>query len=365
MGVYVNSGVGAQLVAELESTYGVAPALTGSTVIPLEFNSETLELKKTAIQGMGLHAGGLFNRAARRKVTNYAAAGGIVMDLPTRYINQLLMLMMGSKNLTPATLTQISTSGVYAATHGPGAMFGTSGTFQVGRPAVDSTAPIPFTYVGCKVSDWEFSVATGALVTLNLTLDGRNELADGGNSDPLNGSVPTLATFTESAATNDVFHFREATLLTGGTPTTTSGITTITGATAAGNVKSASVKCSMKYDAARYFLGQSGFKAEPVENAFREISGQFEIEFLNSGAMYNAFVTDTPLALQLTFTGSIIGTSGTNTQLIQVLIPVIYLDGEAPKTSGPAVLVQKIPFVGLDDGVNNPIQIKYQTIDTV
>jgi Phage tail tube protein len=364
MGTFVNSGIGAQLVGQLETTYGVAPALTGANLMPLEFNTESLELKKTAVQGKGLHAGGLHNRAARRKVTNYECSGNIAMDLPTRYINQLLMLMFGSKSLTPATLTQIATSGVYSATHGPGTMLGSSATFQVGKPSVDGGAASPFTYVGCKVTDWEISVATGALAQLSLSITGRNELAGATNSDPLNASAPALATFTENA-NNDVFHFREATLLTGGTPTTTSGVTSITGATAAGNVKMASVKYAMKYDNARYFLGSAGFKAEPIENDFRDITGSIEVEFLNAETMYNAFAADTPTALQFVFTGPIIGTSGTNTQLLKLLIPVIYLEGESPKVGGPAVLTQKIPFTGLDDLVNNPLQATYQTVDTV
>ena len=44
----VGSGIASQLVYIPESTYGVAPTLTGAET--LEFNSETLELKKTTIQ---------------------------------------------------------------------------------------------------------------------------------------------------------------------------------------------------------------------------------------------------------------------------------------------------------------------------
>jgi hypothetical protein len=296
-----------------------------------------------------------------------------------------------------------------------------------------------------KLTDWEISVATGALAKMALTWTGRNELAgafpNGGASasgDPLNAATPALAPFVE-AANNDVFYFREATLYTG-TPTSGSaggsalssppsvpattvsvqspyayltavtivggtmtnvsvngvtvgagagtyavpasgyisltysvaptwtwfaGVTSLSSPVALGNVKMAAVKYSFHYDDARYFLGSAGFKAEPIENNWRDIAGSIEIEWLNSESMYTAFAADTPLALRLDFVGSVIGTSGTNTQLISMLIPAIYLDGEAPKVPGPAVIVQKVPFVGLDDGTNNPIQLTYQTIDTV
>lgn len=364
MGVYVNSGIGAQLVMIPETTYGVIPALSGSTLMPFEFDSEGLELKKTVVQGKGLHAGGLYNRAARRKLTNYEAMGPLNMDLPTRYMNQLIMQMMGSASQANAALTQISTSGVYKAIHAPGSLKGTSMAIQKGVPNVDGTTPNAFTYCGMKLTSWQISVATGAIAKLALDWTGRNELGGAGNNDPLNGTVPGPATYSE-AVSNDVFYFREAQLLTGGTPTTASGITSVSGATVAGNIRSASIKCEFKYDTARFFLGSNGFKGEPIENDYRTIGGNFDIEWLTAETMYNAFAADTPLAIQLVFTGPIIGSSGSNTQLLSILIPVVYLDTEAPKINGPAVVVQKVAFTGLDDMVNNPIQITYQTVDTV
>lgn len=360
-GVFVNSGISSQLLMFPEATYGVAPALTSAQ--PYEFNSETLELKKTIVQGKGLHAGGLHNRGARRVLTNYAVSGGINMDLPTRYLNQLLWLMFGSKAQTAATLTEDATTLAYSATHAPGTLFGTSMCIQKGVPSVDGTAANPFTYVGMKLTDWTISVATGQIASLALTWDGRNELAGAGNGDPLNGSVPTLGTFTESA-TNNVFHFREATLYTGGTVSTAGGITTVTSPVAAGNVKSAQVKYAMKYDNARYFLGSNGFKGEQIENDFRDISGQFVIEWLNAEARYNAFAADTSTALQLVFQGPGIG-SGSDHSSLTILIPQIFLEGESPKVGGPAVVTQTVPFSGLDDGTNNPIQATYWTLDSV
>lgn len=363
--IYVNSGIGAQIVMQPEgTTYGAAAALTGANLMPFEFDSETLELKKTTVQGVGLHAGGVYNRAARRKLTNYSASGAITMDLPTRYMNQLLMQMMGSKGQTLAALTEMGTTGVQKAVHAPGSLLGTSMTIQKGVPSVDGTAPSPFTYTGMKLTDWEVSVATGAIAKFITTWTGRNELGGPGNNDPLNGSVPSLATFSE-ATSNDVFFFREASVVIGGTPSTTSGVTSLAGGTTAGNIRTAMVKQAFKLDTARFFLGQNGFIGEPIENNYRDITGTFEIEWLNAETMYAAFAQDTPTSIQLTFAGEQIGTSGSNTQLLSILIPVIYLDSEAPKISGPAVVTQKVAFTGLDDGVNNPIQITYQTIDTV
>src|SRR4051812_21093594 len=105
-----------------ETVYGTAPPLTNAQAY--EFTSEGLELKKTVIQGVGIHAGGLHRRVSRRKLTNYSVSGPITMDLPTRYLNQLLVQMFGSKGQSGATLVQDSTHGAYSAVHGPGSMKG-------------------------------------------------------------------------------------------------------------------------------------------------------------------------------------------------------------------------------------------------
>lgn len=443
----VGSGIASQLGALAETTYGVAPSL--SAMVFYEFKSETLALKKTTVQGQGLHASGLYNRASRRVLTNYAAAGGITMDLPTQGLNQLLYAMFGSYGQANAALTQQSVSttvasgsnggeisaiaswggtyggsgvldvasttgfpsagtitvaasgsttatvtytgktsttftgcayvsgsatgtvatggavggvtGAYESIHYPGDLGGHSLCWQKGVPATSGTVE-PFTYTGGKITDWTISVETGALAQFELTLDFRNELAGSGNSDPLNGSVPSLQAFTEPA-TNSVFHFREATLLTGGTASTTSNVTSVSGASTASQVKSCQVKHMVPLDVERFFLGSSGFKSEQLQNGFRGISGQFVVEWQSSEAMYNAFAADTPTALQLQFAGTSAIGSSTAVPTLDILIPDIFLDGESPQVRGPEIVTQTVGFTGLDDGTDNQIQATYWTLD--
>jgi len=239
---------------------------------------------------------------------------------------------------------------------------GKSLTIQKGAPASDGTV-MPFTYVGCKITDWEIAVSTGAIAQLTINVDGRNELGGAGNSDPLNGSVPTLATFSlpTGGRGTEEFHFRQATLFTGGTPTVASNIVSLTGATAAANVLSASVKQTLSLDDARYFLNGNGFKSEQIENGFRSITGQLTAEWLSTAAMYNAFAADTTTSLQLTFTGPVVSTSN---YLLDIIIPNIKLDGESPKAGGPQIVQQAVSFTGLDDESTTPIQIILQNEDT-
>jgi hypothetical protein len=361
MGIAVGSGLDAQLVVKDEATYGVAPSLT-SGVDSFEFTSETVELKKTVVQGEGLSAGRVYHRTKRRVLTNYDVNGAVNLNLPTRNLAFWLRYMVGSFGQTLATPTQIGTTGVYKSVHQPGAMGGHSFCLQKGVPAVDATVE-PFTYVGCKLSSWQISVATGGIGQLVLNVDARNELAGSGNGDPLNGSVPALATFAmpTTGLGASVFHFREATVFTGGTPTLASGVVSLAGATAAANVKSADIQHAFGYDTNRVFLNGNGFKAEQIENAMRTISGSMDMEWLSSEAVYNAYANDTTTSLQLTFTGATVGASN---YLLDIIIPNIKFEGEAPKVPGPAVITQRANFTGLDDETTVPIQITYQSEDS-
>lgn len=402
---FVGSGISSQIMYLPEAedgvgTWGVFPG-AGGAWRPLEFKSETLALKKTIVQGQGLHAGGLFDRLSRRVLTNYDAGGGITFDMPNRNLNALLRNMTGSPNssvtgiqsasqyipaqLTPAgTKTTGTGSGAYISYHSPGSTGGISLCIQKGVPSADvpgSTVVEPFTYVGCKFSDWEISVETGAIVQCSLTIDARNELGGAGNSDPLNTAIPALIAFTESAVQGtattagftdplSVFHFRQGTISYGGTPSlsTVGGVTNVLGMTGAttpaANIKSASFKETKSLDSSRYFIGSNGFKAEQIENGFRALSGSFVAEFLSAESYYNAFAADSTTALQLTFVGGTAGTSGLNADTLSILFPNIKLNGESPMISGPGVITENVTFTGLDDNATAPYQWTYISSDS-
>ena len=377
----VGSGIASQLVYLPETTYGLAPQTTPPTLnanSTLEFNSETLELKKTTIQGQGLHAGGQYDRGGRRVLTNYQVSGGINMDLQTRKIGNLLQNMVGSFGNSPATPALTNATG-YTSIHAPalGGFTGHSLCFQKGAPSADGTVE-PFTYVGCKIIDWEISCATGALAKLALTVDGRNELNASGNialetgAFSGNSTAPSLVTYAGLPPDTSVFHFREASLVSGACTTSgtlgSTAVTTLGGSpTTIANVTAASIKQTLALANNRFFFGNNGFKAEPIENAFRKLTGSMTAEFLLAETMYAAFANDTKISLQLQFVGPVAISGSTPVPMyptLTILIPAIYLDGEAPKVQGPGLVTITTPFTGLDDTVNNPIQITYVTADS-
>jgi hypothetical protein len=357
----LRSGLASQLTSPVaEVTYGVAPSLAAAKFSA--FKSETLKLKKVTAQGIGLFQGKLHAQAARRVVTEWTVAGGIPMDLPARGLQQWLQPMFGSYGQAASALTQDLSTGAYKAVHAPGVLEGNSFCLQKGVPTADNGTIEPVTFVGCKIADWELSVKKAEIAQLVINIEARNELAGAMNSDPLNVSLPTLQAYV-APATGGVFTFLQGTLFTGGTVSTTTGVTSVASPVVAANVKECNIKYTTPLDLDRYFLGKGGFKDEPLQNGLRTITGQFIVEWLSSEQRYNAFAADTPTPLQLQFLGPAIG-SGSDFSTLSILIPDVFLDDATPEVAGETVVIETVPFTGLDDGVNNVIQATYWTLDT-
>jgi hypothetical protein len=353
------SGLGAQWAAIDETTYGVAPSL--SSAVFYACNKDNLHLAKTPKQGTGIFAGSLAPRAARRRVTEYAVQGALPMDLPMRQLNPWLKRMFGSYGQSNITLTEDASTGAYKAVHYLGDLTGHTFCLQAGKPTVDGTTE-PFTYTGCKVQAWEISCALGEIAQLNLTVEGRNELA-GSWDDPLNGSVPSLATFT-APVSGEPFCWVDAGVYYGGTPSTSSGVTTVSGATLAGNVKGPlSLKVTRPMDLARYAPGVAPFRNEPLQNGLTKIEGSWVVEWLSAETYLGAYQSDTGVTIELRFTGPVIGSGSDNAEL-SLLCSNIRLEGESPQVAGPQILVETIPWTVLDDGANNILQATYWTLDS-
>ena len=353
------SGLKAQLCMADEVTYGVAPSLAAAKWFAVKPGG-TLKGKKVPVQGESLFSGALYAKSARRVVDEWSAAGSVPLELPARGMQQWLYHMLGSYGQTAATLTQDLTTGAYKAVHAPGSLQGHSFAVQKGVPATDGTVE-PMTYVGCKVMDWELAFDRGKVVDLTLNIDARNELGGAGNSDPLNVSVPTLQAYT-APVSGSVFHFAQAAIYTGGTPSTTAGVTSVAGATLAGNVKSGSLKHAVPLDVERFLAGGSGFKSEQLENGIRQTTGGLVVEWDSAEAMYASYLSDAATTIELRFTGPVIGT-GTDHSMLSVLVPNIHINGDPPEVAGPGVVTEAVTWDGLDNDADNPIQVTYWTLD--
>jgi hypothetical protein len=333
----------------LRASLGVAQeTVVGTIATPsrsFEFTSETLQLKKTIVQGQGLRSGVKFDRAARRAFTTRDVGGGFTMDLPTKGAGILFRNMIGSA----ATAVQQSSTTAYTQNHQPGTLNGLSMTVQKGVMEEATGTIVPFTYNAVKVTDWTIDCKVGGIVTLQCNLDAWNEV-----------TTTSLAS-TAYIAGAGVFNFTQGTLSMGGTPTTTSGVVSVAGGTPVSSITAASVKGTNKISQARYFFGSAGIKAEQIENGYPTLTGQLDAEFVSQAAMYTAFSTDAPLTLELSFVGPVI--SGAYHYSLDIIIPRLYLDGESPKVAGPDVVKQTCGFTALDDQINPVVQIGYTTTD--
>lgn len=352
------SGLAGQWCFVDEVTYGVAPSL--STGKFYACNSDTLKLRKVGKDGEGIYAGAQFLTANRRYALEYSAGGAVVMDLPERSLQQQLFRMMGSYGQTASALTQDGATGAYSSVHAPGFLDGHTFALQAGRPDIGGTVQ-PATYTGCKVPEWEISCAMGEIAKLNLTIEARNELFLA-HKDALNGSVPTLQAFTAPAG--GAFRWVGAAVHVGGTPSTTSGVTSLSGSTLAGHLKGPiSVKYARVLDLQRYAPDVAPYRNEPLTNGRSTASGSTVVEWLHTDLWEAAYQEDTATAIQYTFVAEAIG-SGSDFATLDILVPNVRLLGESPSVGGPPVLTQTVPWEARDDGTNNVIQLTYWTTDS-
>lgn len=333
------SGIGASLGIATESVVGTPVSPTRW----LEFNSESLALEKTVLQGAGLRGSGLYPRASRRVVTGRNAGGSVELDLATSGMGMLFRQMLGSS-------TSALVSGTaYQQVHVPGSLTGKSLTVQKLVPSDAGTSA--FTYDGCKITDWEISCEVGAIATLSLTIDAHDEV------DSFAAGTPSYA------AATGVFHFGQGSVILGGTVSTASGVTSVSGGTTVGSVRAVTVSGSNPMTTGDDNQRFGGTKREQEQNDWRAITGSLEVDFVNETQVYDLHSADTATALVLSFVGTT-AISGAVFPTLELIVPSIRFDSGTPQVDGPDLITLDADFTGLDDGTNPAVQIRYVTADT-
>ena len=319
------AGIGASFGIKTETTFN-----TGVTVDHFtEMTSESLKFNKNVAVGNGLRAGGKVQRSQRRVVTTSDASGDLDIDLPTRGLGLYLAHATGTFP-SPTTVS----SGVYSYTYTLGDTSATSFTTQVGVPQYGGTVTAK-TLTGCKVSNFEISVAAGEIAKAKFGIDAAGfttatSLAT--YSYPLNGSV---------------FHFAQ-------------GAITVDGSSVA-NIKDFTLTVDNVLKNDRYNLGSQGIKSQQVINGFRAITGKITAEFTDT-TLLAKFLADSSAALVLTFTGDTIASTYKDT--LRITIPAAKFDADTPNVDGPGVVDVGFTFTAYDNGTDEPLTIFYQTADS-
>lgn len=340
------SGLSGQVGYKGETTYGTAVTVDKFT----EFLSESINKNITYLDSSGLKAGQAYKRASRVVQSRSDVSGNLTIEASDKGLGTLIKHALGSTVTTP---TIIGATTAYKQIHTPGSKAGFGLTVQVGRPQTDGTVK-PFTYAGCKISSWEFSVSDNEMAKFAFDLDGKSMAT---------ATALASATFT---ANTGVFNFSDVAagaFKIGGTASTASGETTIAGGSAVTSiVKGITIKGDTPMATERYGIGNAGLKAEPIENAIPMITGSFDTEFTSQAEFYDFFNANTSKALEIPFAHGDAGTS--NPFLLSFIIPVVKFKEANVNVGGPDILPQKVDWEAYDDGTNPVIQIKIVSTDS-
>ena len=338
----LGTGLASQVVVGEETTWATAATPDHA----YEFDTEGVAYIKNILQGTGLHAGGQYNRTARRVVSTVTGSGDVQME---HAFNK--MGFWWKKNLGAATTPSVVVTGAYKTVFTPAGLQGTGITYQKGVPETSDGTVIPLTFSGGKVGGWEFSVAMGAIATLKETLDFQTV------------STATALVTPSYVAGNGVFNFSQAVLKVGGTATTTSGVTSISGGTQVQTVINTYTLTGgnpMKVD--RYGLGNAGLKKEQLENDYRSLGLALAGEFYNRTEFYDVFKANTAQPVQLTFTGPFV--TGTTPYSLDIILSSVFFDTADNSVGGPDVVPQSIGCTITDDATNNVIQVTTVNADS-
>lgn len=337
------SGLDAQFGFKNETTWGTAVTVDHF----LEFNSESLSNEPTFLEPTGLRPGVKHKRSSRVRISRRTMTGDVTMEVATKGMGLLWKHLLGSGS--GSTPTQIAATTAYRQIHTPGGFVGFGLTMQIGRPEPSGTVR-PFTYAGCKISSWEFSLTDSEVPTLMIAVDGRSE-----------ATATALATASYPSGST-VFDFSQATLTLGGTASTTSGLTTVSGGTAATTIiREFNVRGETPMANERFGLGNAGLKAEQLENDTPTITGTLTAEF-NKTEFYDVFTAGTTQPMVLTLTGAII--EDTNAFTLQFLMPAVKIKAANPTVDGPDVVPMNIDYEAYSDETNPVIQIVVISTDT-
>ena len=416
----VGSGISATLGIATETTVGTPVAVTRF----VEFDSESMQMKKHTVQGTGMRGGGLVQRSSRRQIVAREVQGDINFDVPTAGFGLFLQHMLGSFSTTPTSLG----GGLFRQIHNIGTLQGKAFTTQILRPDTSGVlTQEAFTYPGCKVTAWELAVKQTGQLTAKLTLDALDEATPGnavanttlasaatanattistaatiavgsyitidvgtvretvlttavsgtgpftvtiatplafahasgsavGSATGVNyGAAVALQTATYTAGTG-IFDFSGGQLIAGGSTSSVSGLWTNTGGQVVANVRDVTLKGTNALKVDRWGMG-SQIRNEQIENNWRAYEVDAEVDY-NSRLLYDAYMADTPMALVWSFASR----SGAS---LSFYMPVGFQeDGAVPNVGSEDIIIQKLQFTVLDDGVNGAMQAVYVSTDS-
>lgn len=141
------SALAAQIGIADETTFGT---IATPTMFP-EFVDESIKATYARIESNGLRAGRLYRSGTRFTTYQEGASGDINMEVGSKGFGKFLKHMLGA--VSSSAVVDSATTHTFT----PGDLDSKSFTCQVGRPPFAGGPPVPFTYAGCSITEWELS----------------------------------------------------------------------------------------------------------------------------------------------------------------------------------------------------------------
>ena len=338
------TGLDAQLGTATEGTVGTKVTVTKF----FPFNSASMTAEPSYIEASGIQAGTRIRGVSQAGIARKTATGKVEIPVMMKGFGWWMKHILGSvaNPVLDGTLP-------YKQIHTPGGLKGLSFTLQLGKPQPSDGVVKPMTYMGCKVTGWDLTMADNAITLLSLDIDGWDEDTSTGLAAASYGTGNQAFTF----ANVNVF-------TTGGTVSYAGGEMSIASGTAVPSVATKftlSGKSSLATD--RYGLGNAGIKKEQLEEDFFEITGSFEGEY-DEATWATPLRAGTTVPIQITSTGPLIEAG--KPYLLDIILPACKITKAPAAVSGPGIVSVSGEFKAYDPEATNQtaIQIKLRSTDS-
>jgi hypothetical protein len=327
----VGSGISAQVGWAAEGTPGTYAAPTRF----LPGDSFGVDKKFTTQDIDGLAAGRAL--AYDRVTTNESGTGVHTGSVLRSGFGLLIQHLMGG-NVTPV---QQGGTAAYLQTHVLTDNYGKALTMQVGVPDTGGTVR-PYTALGCKIMDAEFSCSVGELLKATFNFDAKQIT-----------EAQSLVAASYGAGTNAQLPFHHGQMAV--------RLGTYASEASVGAVRGVNFKVGRPMDVERFYAGNAGLKSEPVWNGMVEISGTIETDYMTKADFVDCFVNQTSTSLVVEWIGPVI--ASTYYETFRLISPKTYFDAQIPPVGGPDLMKASVPFKGYLD-TTNAVSAQYLSRDT-
>lgn len=346
-------------MTQLDFSLGIAQEnVYGTAVTPARFPESDAQIKYeiSTVDGRGLRPSKGVKRLSRNTVSKFEGKGSISLDVGTRGFGFLLNAVMGAvvNTMGPSTSPPMYQQ-VHTLAQSDVAV--KSYTVQELLPTVGADDLWPHTFTGVVFESMEISAKEGGILEAVFEVVARALSTVEPAATPAYPASDSVFTFLHGAIKLNTLPMTVA-------PSAT-GLGTVAGPNV-GNVKEITVRVKRNLDGGGWNMGGAGLRSRRPVVGRPEITGSVSVEY-TSNVLRDAYLAQTPLALQLTFTHSEVVSAGgqmTNA-LLQIVIPALRLKGEVPGSNGGEPITQSIDWEAFDnDLAAQPIYIVYRTLDT-